>query len=106
MEFSWIQKHIIIQLLRRESAQVKALIPADMAANAFSYHLNGLVTSGFIKKVERGRFALTANGQRMAGKFSTSTETLVDEIKTVVLLYARINNLYLMHTWSRQPYHP
>ena len=99
-----MQKHIIIQLLRRESAQVKALIPADMAANAFSYHLNGLVTSGFIEKVERGRFALTANGQRMAGKFSTSTETLIDEIKTVVLLYAQINNLYLMHTWSRQPY--
>lgn len=104
MKLSWIQRHALLVLLRRESARVKDLCPDDVAANLFSYHLDGLVTARIIEKSARGVYRLTTKGQKLAGTFSTLTERVSENIKTVVMLYGKRDDKYLLFRWSRQPY--
>jgi len=104
MELSWIQRHALMILLRKETARVKELLPPDVAANLFSYHLDGLVSAGIIEKAARGSYTLTTKGQKFAGTFSTLTEKRSEEMKTVVMLYGKKAGKYLLFRWSRQPY--
>lgn len=104
MEFSWIQRHALLVLVRCRSARVVELCPPDVAANLFAYHLDGLVGAGYIKKISRGLYGLTVRGQKLAGTFSTATDKQADNIKTVVMLYAKTEAGYLLFKWSRQPY--
>lgn len=104
MEFSWIQRHALTVLLRHESARIKDMTPPDVAANLFSYHLDGLIAAKLIEKTARGQYQLTARGQQLAGKFSTLTGKMSEDIKTVVMLYAKVGEEFLLFRWSRQPY--
>lgn len=104
MEFSWIQKHALLVLVRRKSARVRDLMPPDIAANLFSYHLDRLVAKKLIEKTDRGTYTLTTTGHKLAGRFSTATNAQTDEIKTVIMLYAKRDNMHMLFRWSRQPY--
>ncbi len=104
MELSWIQRHALFVLLRSESARIKDMTPPDVPANLFSYHLDGLIKMGIIEKAGRGVYRLTAKGLKFAGKFSTATNHMTEEIKTVVMLYGKHEDRYLLFCWSRQPY--
>lgn len=104
MELSWIQRYALMALLRAESVRVKDMIPPDVTANLFSYHLDGLLVAKLIEKTGRGTYALTTKGQKFAGKFSTLTNYQAEEIKTVIMLYAKQGDDYLLFRWSRQPY--
>ena len=104
MEFSWIQKYALSVLLRQEHARLVELCPSDVAANLFSYHLERLVASGYVEKMSRGSYTLTIKGQKLAGTFSTDTGHQTENIKTVIMFYAKSENGYLLFRWSRQPY--
>ncbi len=104
MELDWIQKKILLDLIRSDKAKVSELKPADMPDNAFAYHLNKLARAGVIKKTERATYELTDKGHHIIGKMSTKLDAFVEDIKTVIMLYAVINNNYLLFEWSRQPY--
>jgi hypothetical protein len=101
---SWIQRHALLILLRSKSARIKDLTPSDVAANAFSYHMGGLVTAGLVEKTARGTYSLTSKGEILAGSYSTETGSLVKEIKTVIMFYGKKDDRYLLFRWSRQPY--
>lgn len=104
MDLSWIQKHALLILIRQREARVKELMPPDIAPNLFAYHLDGLVAAKLIEKHGRGVYRLTAKGEKFIGTFSTALDKQVEAIKTVVMLYARSNDGYLLFRWSRQPY--
>lgn len=104
MELSWIQKHALLVLIRHKTARVKDLMPLDVAANLFAYHLDGLATAKLIEKSARGVYRLTATGEKFVGTFSTALDCQVENIKTVVMLYGRRGHEYLLFRWSRQPY--
>lgn len=104
MEFSWIQRHALLILIRKRTARAIELCPPDVAANLFSYYLDRLVAGGYVEKVARGEYGLTTKGQKVAGTFSTSTERQTENLKTVVMLYARSDEGYMLFQWSRQPY--
>jgi hypothetical protein len=104
MDMSWIQRHALLVLLRNKTSRVKDLIPADVPANQFSYHLEGLVIAGLIEKVGWGTYRLTSSGQMHAGSFSTDTNSLVKDIKTVIMFYGKEDEKYLLFKWSRNPY--
>jgi len=87
MEMSWIQRYALMVLLRGETARVKDMSPADVPANLFSYHLDGLVTGKYITKSQRGVYVLTTKGLKLAGTFSTATLRPTENIKTVIMLY-------------------
>lgn len=104
MEFSWIQKHVLLLLIRNRTARVKNLQPPDVPANQFAYHLNGLISQALIVKTSRGTYTLTTKGENLVGTFSTALDKQVENIKTVVMLYGKRGNEYLLFRWSRQPY--
>lgn len=104
MEFSWIQRHILLVLIRKPTARSKDLMPPGMPANQFSYHLDGLITYGLVSKISRGVYALTSAGEKTVGMFSTDLNKQVEAIKTVILFYGRCADGYLLYRWSRQPY--
>lgn len=102
---SWIQKYALLVLLRQDAATVRQMRPADVEANLFAYHLDGLLSDGYVQKISRGTYALTAKGERLVGAFSTATNAANEYIKTVIVLYAKTtDDRYLMFRWSRQPY--
>ncbi len=104
MELNWIQRYALNILIRRESARLSELCPPDIANNLFVYHLDGLVKAKYLQKTARGVYKLTATGQKLAGLYSTSTGREADNIKTVIVLYGRTGDQYLLFRWSRQPY--
>ncbi len=102
---SWIQRHALMVLIRKDGASVKELRPADVPNNLFAYHLENLVKDGYIVKAGRGVYSLTDKGLKLIGSFSTKTSTQQDNLKTVILLFS-INdkNETLLFRWNRQPY--
>lgn len=104
MELSWIQRHALQVLIRQASARPVELCPPDVAANLFAYHLDRLVASGYVVKSGRGLYTLTSKGQKLAGTISTQTTAPAENIKTVIMLYAKTPAGYLLFRWSRQPY--
>lgn len=104
MEFSWIQQHALSILLRQEQARAIELCPRDIAPNLFSYHLERLVATGYVQKMARGTYSLTTKGHKLAGTFSTNTGKQTENIKTVIMFYAKTCDGNLVFRWSRQPY--
>lgn len=104
MELSWIQRHILLVLIRTSAARAKDLLPPDIPANQFVYHLEGLIARKYVYKLSRGTYALTPKGETLAGTFGTALNKQVENIKTVVMLYGKIDQRYLLFRWSRQPY--
>ena len=103
MELSWIQKHALLILLRQQEAQVKEMKPRDVETNLFAYHIDRLVAAHLLEKSERGIYRLTPKGQRLASKFSTETDGMTEEIKTVIMFFAKRDSAYLLYKWNRQP---
>ncbi len=103
-DLSWIQKHVLLLLIRTPSARVKDLIPPDIASNLFAYHLEGLVATKLIEKTERGVYRLTTKGEKFVGTFSTMLYRQVEKVKTVIMLYGQKDGKHLLFRWSRQPY--
>lgn len=101
---NWIQRHAMMMLLRHKTARVNDMRPQDVAANLFTYHLDGLVVAGMIEKQARGVYALTAKGLKLAGSMSTVSERVAENIKTVILLCGERDGKQLVFRWNRQPY--
>lgn len=104
MDLSWIQRHVLLVLMRQRTARLKDMRPLDVEANLFSYHLKGLEHTGYIEKIARGEYELTVKGQKFVGALSTQTNQLTENIKTVVLFWAEKDGKILLFRWSRQPY--
>jgi hypothetical protein len=102
---SWIEKHAFSVLLRQETASIKDMRPVDVPANQFAYHLNSLIQQGYVQKIGRGAYSLTAIGLRAIGTMSTLTGESRDTIKTVIILYGKAEDgRTALFEWSRQPY--
>ena len=103
-DLSWIQKHVLLVLIRTSTARVKDLMPSDIASNLFAYHLEGLVAAKLVEKTERGVYRLTTKGEKFVGTFSTMLDKQVEKVKTVIMLYGQKDGKHLLFRWSRQPY--
>lgn len=104
MEMSWIQRHALVVLLRSEKARLKDMCPDGVAANLFTYHIEGLVAGKYITKSGRGIYELTNKGLKLAGTLSTVSLRQTENIKTIIMLYGERDGQVLLFRWSRQPY--
>lgn len=102
---SWIAQNALMVLVHKQEASIKDMKPKDMESNLFSYHLQSLITNGYVTKISRGTYNLTSKGHTLAGSFSTVTNSQQENIKTVIMLYAKNHDgQYLFFQWNRQPY--
>lgn len=90
-------------LLRKQEASLKEVRPRDVQANLFAYHFDELVHRRYVEKVDRGKYRLTPEGQRFANTLSSDSGAVVEEIKTVIMLYGKQGDEYLLFRRSRHP---
>ena len=99
-----IQKHIIDVLMFQEIARFRDLRPPRTDTNLFTYHLNVLVKSGMVAKVEGG-YALSLAGLSYVDRVSSENKTIRTQPKIItMLLIQNSDGDLLLHKRDKQPY--
>lgn len=101
---NWIQKYALSVLMRSPEASLKQMRPKSVDSNLFSYHIHYLKVNHIIESVSRGTYRLTPKGMRVVGKFSSQTGIEANDVKSVIMLYAKHESQVLVFKWSRHPY--
>jgi predicted transcriptional regulator len=101
----WIERQILLTLLRVEIGSAKQLVPNGVEANLASHYVRHLIAMDYIAKIERGKYTLTAEGERFVGEMNSLTGKIGKNLKSVIMLYAEdANGRPLLFQWTRQPY--
>lgn len=82
-----VQTHILRELLFVPQASFATLQkPTNLDGDHFKFHLQRLVDIGYIEKLSRGQYALTAKGKEYANKLDTDRNTIERQPKSAVIL--------------------
>jgi len=99
-----IQKHIIDVLMYVEIARFRDLRPPKTDTNLFTYHLNALIKSGIVRKVEGG-YSLTMDGLSYVDRVSTEKKVIRSQPKIItMLLIQNSEGDVLLQRRNKQPY--
>lgn len=99
-----IQKHIIDVLMYVDIARFRDLRPPKTDTNLFTYHLNSLVKTGMVIKVEGG-YALSIGGLSYVDRVSTEKRAIRTQPKIIsMLLIQNSDGEILLQRRSKQPY--
>lgn len=99
-----IQKSIIDALTYRQVARFRDLRPEKTDTNLFTYHLNSLVKSGIVAKVEGG-YSLGLVGLSYVDRVSTEKKTIRTQPKNItMLLIQNSDGDILLQRRNKQPY--
>ncbi len=99
-----VQKHILQVLNFQEFAKFSQMRPKNTDSNLYSYHLNKLISFGFITKTEAG-YTLSHKGLQYVEYASGSSMKIRKQPKiTVSVLLKFIDGSILLTKRSKQPY--
>lgn len=100
---SWIQNHILLELIRHASRRYTELKPRDVEGNLFLYHLQGLIKEGLVQKTDEA-YTLSPKGLQFASTFSLATGKTRKQPKvlTAIACTNSQGEELLIH-WHRQP---
>lgn len=99
-----IQKHIIDLLKYQQTVKFSDLRPPKVTTNLFTYHLNSLVKSGIIKKVDDG-YTLGTTGLSYIDRVSTEKKTIRTQPKIISMLVIQNGDGdILLQRRNKQPY--
>jgi len=99
-----IQKHILDVLMYQKVARFRDLRPPKADTNLFTYHLNSLVKSGLVDKLEGG-YALSAKGLSYVDRVSTENKTIRTQPKIITMLVIQNGEGdILLQKRTKQPY--
>jgi len=100
---SWIQTHILYELIRHKTRRYSELRPRDVESNLFMYHLKGLIKDGLVEKTSTV-YTLSDKGLQYVGMMSLETgkTRLQPKILTTVMCRNERDE-YLFVEWCRQP---
>lgn len=99
-----IQKSIIDVLMYREIARFRDLRPPRTDTNLFSYHLNTLVKSGMVTKVEGG-YTLSMSGLSYVDQVGVEKKVIRTQPKIItMLLVQNSDGDILLQRRHKQPY--
>jgi ADP-ribose pyrophosphatase YjhB (NUDIX family) len=99
----WIQRHILVTLVRHSRGRYSQLRPDGVEGNLFLYHLDGLIKDKLVEKVGRD-YQLTAGGLRFVASLSLKTEKTRQQplVLTAVVCQNEAGE-HLLSRWVRQP---
>ncbi|HUC96057.1 MAG TPA: NUDIX hydrolase [Candidatus Saccharimonadales bacterium] len=98
-----IQKSILKVLSRKEFARYSEMRPEKTDSNLYAYHLNRLITSGYVDKSDKG-YALSVKGLQYVEYTSSSMKiNRQPKITTAILLKDNDGNVLLTKR-LKQPY--
>ena len=98
-----IQKWIMQVLIRKEYARYSDMRPEKTDSNLYAYHLNRLVSSGFVEKTDKG-YTLSLQGLRYVEYASSSMKLRSQPKITVAILLKDIDGNILLTKRLKQPY--
>lgn len=99
----WIARHILRQLLTRESAKWSELRPEGVTDNLFGYYMKRLVASGIVAHDDT-TWALTDKGRTYLSDVSLDTMRETKSPKLCVMIAAECGQLVAVYKWRRAPY--
>jgi ADP-ribose pyrophosphatase YjhB (NUDIX family) len=99
-----IQRYIIDVLMYQEIARFRDLRPPRTDTNLFTYHLNVLLKSGMLQKIEGG-YTLTPLGLSYVDRVSEEKKVIRTQPKIItMLLIQNSNGDVLLQRRNKQPY--
>lgn len=99
-----IQRHIIDILMYKRIARFRDLRPPRVDTNLFTYHLNSLLKSGIVAKVEGG-YTLSMAGLSYVDRVSVEKKTIRTQPKIItMLLIQNGDGDVLLQKRNKQPY--
>lgn len=99
-----IQKYILDVLMYRKSSRFRDLRPPKVDTNLFTYHLNSLVKSGMINKVDGG-YALSATGLSYVDRVSSEDKVIRTQPKIITMIVVQNGEGdILLQRRTKQPY--
>lgn len=98
-----IQKYIIATLVSKDSARFSELRPEHTDSNVFTYHLNSLVSQGFVSKDEEGNYQLTNSGKLLGVNISEKKDAVLEQAHSILLLVVRDGDKWLLRKRLAQP---
>ena len=99
-----IQKHIVDVLMYTSLARFRDLRPPRVDTNLFTYHLNALVKTGMVDKVDGG-YALSPAGLSYIDRVSTDKKTVRTQPKIITMLVIQNGEGdILLQRRTKQPY--
>lgn len=99
-----IQKHILQVLVHSEYARYSDMRPEKVDSNLYAYHLNKLLSSGYVRKDDQG-YTLNTKGLRYVEYASSSSMKVRSQPKiTTAVLLTNINGEILLTKRMKQPY--
>jgi ADP-ribose pyrophosphatase YjhB (NUDIX family) len=100
----FIQKHILRLLSTNPTRRYSELKMPRVESNKFSYHLQKLITEGYVRKVLHG-YALTTRGVHYCSRVKFHDHTIRIQPKVVTLIVCRNKDgEYLMYRRTKQPF--
>lgn len=104
-----IQRAILKKLLFSEVLRYADLKPYEMEGSQFTFHLDSLIAEDWVRKVSKGRYALTASGKEYANRMYTKTAQIRPQAKVTTVMCC-INTTaepreYLLYTRKKNPFY-
>lgn len=101
-----IQLLILRNMLFAKESRYTDLKPKTvMENNQFDFHLDQLIKSGYVKKLEK-KYVLTSFGKEYANRMDTDTVLVTTQSKvSVILCPIKSGNNYLIYTRLKQPFY-
>lgn len=99
-----IQRHIVDVLMYQKIARFRDLRPARVDTNLFTYHLNALLKSGLVLKVDGG-YTLSNSGLAYVDRVSAENKRIRKQPKIItMLLVQNSNGDVLLQKRNKQPF--
>lgn len=109
-DYHFIQRKILNDLLFRNKLKYSEMKPEEMEGSQFTFHLNKLLDSGLVEKVD-DKYNLTAKGKNIANSFDSDSNNprkqakhsvvfcafRKDDSKNQTLVYKRKKNPFYSH---------
>ena len=100
------QTSILRELLFSMSAGYADLQkPTGLTSDHFNFHISRLVEIGYVEKLERGKYRLTARGKEYSNKLDTDEKTIERQPKCAVILGIQKGNKWLFQERLKHPYY-
>jgi ADP-ribose pyrophosphatase YjhB (NUDIX family) len=100
------QTSILRELLFRLSAGYAELQkPTGLSSDHFNFHISRLVEIGYVEKLGRGKYCLTARGKEYSNKLDTDEKTIERQPKCAVILGIHKDNEWLFQERLKHPYY-
>ena len=79
--------------------------PTGLSSDHFNFHIARLVEIGYVEKLARGKYRLTARGKEYANKLDTDANVIERQPKSAVILAVQKGNKFLFQERLKHPYY-